>query len=166
MKLLKLSTLIALFSLTPDFAQARGPQSEGGERQHHRRGKGFMKKLDLSEEQRSKVKEIRQAGKAKRQELRAKVNEAQEAFQAAQKSDASRSEILSKFDELSALKAQMGRLRIEGMLDIREILTPEQRAKAQSALEKRREKRGEKRKGRRHSRHDSDENNEDEGDDW
>lgn len=131
---------IALLSLIalPIFAEGRGDR--------------MLQGMDLSKEQRVQIKEIRQSQKQKMETLRAQVDAAQEDFQNAQKSNASESSVLAKFDKLSSLRAEMGRLRVETMLKIRELLTEEQQALASKRMGDRREMRQERKKERRERR--------------
>lgn len=155
---------VAMFSMV-SFAEGRRDRGFNFDREVGARG--MLKGLNLSEEQREKVKAIREKQESKVSSLRDRVKSAQEAFQNAQRSNESKSSILSKFDSLSELRTQMARARVEGMLEIREILTDEQREIASKMMGQRRdrirdkmERRKEKRKERRKNKQGSENSDE------
>lgn len=147
-------TLILLTALTlpmssVSLAQDDHEMGEMHESQHHgkRGGKGLFKKLkelNLTAEQMEKIKELKKERKAskkedrksKREEMRALKEELREAFKSNKSSD-----------ELRAIKNKIKSYHCDGqddkfeiMLKIREILTPEQRAKFDFTPDRRRGK--------------------------
>lgn len=129
----------------------RGERKRGGKR-HHRR-KRWMKELNLTEEQQDKIKEVRKAHRPKMVAAREKKRDARKALTEAVKSGASNSDLKSKNEALIDANADYSRTRFGQMLAIRELLTPEQRAKFKGMRgewkEGRKGRRGEKRRGKR-----------------
>ncbi len=101
---------------------------------HHR---GMMKELNLSEEQRKQMKEIRSANRDQMKSLRTQKKELHEKMQNLLKTNGSDSDLKSLHEKLSQTKAQMGKLRFEQMLAIRKILNEDQRKKFHEMKEKR-----------------------------
>ncbi len=98
--------------------------------------KRMMKKLELTAEQKEKMKELRKNNpdmKAKRAEMR----EVRKKFKEALGSDASKVELTKLHNELQSKKTEIAKIRFEKMLSIREILTPEQRKLFQEMRQKR-----------------------------
>lgn len=135
---LVLFSILSLGLLAPQFslvavadAGARSNQDEGRE---HRRGQGmrgqqWMRDLDLTDEQRSKIKEIRQAGRESTKSSRERMKAAREAFQSEMESGGSSSSLQSKHEAMINARAEFARARFNQMLQVREVLTPEQRKK-------------------------------------
>ncbi len=98
--------------------------------------KKMMKKLELTAEQKEKMKDLRKNNpdmKAKRAEMR----EVRKKFKEALGSDASKGELTKLHNELQSKKTEIAKIRFEKMLSIREILTPEQRKIFQEMRQKR-----------------------------
>lgn len=133
--LTKLFLLVGLIS-QPALARHRpdlGEQGKGG-------GPGgelkeALKSLDLTDEQKSKIKEIRKASGESNKEARNALKEGRKGLEEAMKGDAKKADLLSKFDSLQGLRTKLARGRFEMMLGVREILTPEQRQKFRSFME-------------------------------
>ena len=129
-------------------ANAFGANKRG---RHGERGKGMakmLKQLDLTDEQKVKLKDHRESNKDNKKELRSKIKASKEKMKNAFKSNASDSELRNIHNEIKNLKSEMADARFEKMLFIRGVLTKEQRAK----LDKMKEKRRENRKNRRAKR--------------
>lgn len=109
----------------------RGPRDANGKG-------GFMacfkEKFQPTEEQIKKVKELVQAQKenrkdANQEDRRMKVEEATRDFESALKGSASASEIRSQYNKVLEMREGHRVDRLDKLLAIREILTPEQRKK-------------------------------------
>ena len=102
---------------------------------HRRKGnrgegiKRLLKQLDLTSEQSSQIKAIKDQAKAKGQGLREQMRAEQEKLKSLFKSDASTEILAQQHQKPQNLRQQMGDNRFATILQIREILTPEQRAK-------------------------------------
>ncbi|MEN0059486.1 MAG: Spy/CpxP family protein refolding chaperone [Bdellovibrio sp.] len=88
-----------------------------------------MKKLNLSEEQTEKLKKIREAHKEDIQKHREEMKDVKKAFKKSIRSNASKEEIQKAFDTMIEKKGQLARMRLNNLLEAREVLTEEQRAK-------------------------------------
>jgi Spy/CpxP family protein refolding chaperone len=86
-----------------------------------------LKKLDLSAEQREKLKDLRQKHKDDVQKLCEELKVVKRAFKDALRSKAGKEEVMRAFDSMMAKKIEVGKARMAGLLEAREVLTPEQR---------------------------------------
>lgn len=95
---------------------------------------GLMKKikeLDLSDEQKEKfkaIKERKKASKAEKKANRQKIKAMKEQLQAEFKGTKSSSELRALHKEIKTLHTRLQEERFNMILEVREILTPEQRA--------------------------------------
>ena len=108
-------------------AQARG---QGWHRPHPKKA-GFMREmfanLNLTEEQKTQLAEIRKKKMESMKPLREKSKEARKSFFEKLKSDTSEEDIRKAHSELATLRTQKADARFENMLAVRRVLTPEQR---------------------------------------
>lgn len=88
-----------------------------------------MKDLNLTEEQKEKLKAIREAAKADSQKCREDMRAARKAFKEVLRSNASKEAVLAAHQGMLDKKQQLSKTRLETLLSAREILTEEQRAK-------------------------------------
>ena len=104
--------------------------------------------LGLNEAQQTQIRALlegkRDTHQARRQELR----EAHQAMRELATSDASADAIRAKLDEILELENQLKRDRLELALELRAILTPEQRTQLQELVAERREQHQERREHR------------------
>lgn len=103
-----------------------------------------LKKLDLTAEQQAKLKEIRVGQKDKIEAAHEKMKAARESLEHSLDNNASDTDIRKKHNDLQAARTQMEGLRFESLLQIRAILTPEQRKKFQDMKEDFKDRRGKK----------------------
>lgn len=128
-RLLLLSLFISL--ITP-LAEARGGK---GKTKHDPSEMDYkfhpekMRELGLTDEQTEKLKTLRQKNKEDHRKSKEEMMATKKQFRELMKSNASREEILNSFKAMNEKKRELEQKRFEGMLDAREILTPEQRAK-------------------------------------
>lgn len=135
MKLNQFLASIVVLSVISGPALARGPGRDGGRHKdeivpmekHFNPEK--MKELGLSEEQSAKLKAIREAKQAESEKLRAEAKEARHKFKQSIRANASREEVRQAFQAMIDKKEQLGKLRLESILDARDVLTDEQKAK-------------------------------------
>lgn len=134
-----LFTLLCLggaFHTTPSYAQ-------------HGKGRRVMQDLGLDEAQRASIKEIREKYKAQRESLdKDALRSKKEELKKGLAGTASKESLKSLFQEIKTLKESRAEMRFNQMLEIREVLKPEQRQKMAEKFEKR-EGRG------RHKKHHS-----------
>jgi Spy/CpxP family protein refolding chaperone len=109
-----------------------GPGYEGAE------PKGFFKELNLTQEQKDKLKaqreSKREANKALREQLKTKM---QALHQEIAKPGTKEADVAGLVAEVNSLKAQMFSQMIDGVFAMKEILTPEQFAKMQAKHQER-----------------------------
>jgi periplasmic protein CpxP/Spy len=107
---------------------------------HAKRGergmRGEMKELGLSDEQRAKIKEIRKGGREEGKKLRSELKEVREKLRNAAQSDSSKADLLSLFSKVQEKQQAMARHGFSKAMEIREVLTPDQRKKAGKLLGK------------------------------
>jgi Spy/CpxP family protein refolding chaperone len=95
----------------------------------------MMRELNLTKEQRDKIADLRDRQERRSIDLRAQIQTAQldmRKLMRAEKPD--KAAIGRQIDKVSALRADLQKSRIGTMLDVREILTPEQREKMRGRM--------------------------------
>ncbi|MGE9746753.1 Spy/CpxP family protein refolding chaperone [Bdellovibrio bacteriovorus] len=88
-----------------------------------------MKELNLTEEQKEKLKAIREAAKAEKQKCREDMRTARKAFKEALRSNASKEAVTAAYQSMLEKKQQLSQARLDTLLSARDVLTEEQRAK-------------------------------------
>ena len=115
------------------YAESQGDNPEGGKGYKHGEGKEFMKDLNLTPEQKEKLKAQHEAkketNKAVRDQMKAKM---QALHNEISKPGTKRADVDGLVSEVNALKGQMFSQMIDGVFAMKEILTPEQFAKMQA----------------------------------
>ncbi|HEX9830886.1 MAG TPA: Spy/CpxP family protein refolding chaperone, partial [Thermodesulfobacteriota bacterium] len=87
-----------------------------------------MEQLKLTDQQKSQIEEITSANKEKTENLRALVKTDKEGLREMMKDPTStRDQILSKFDQAGEKHGELRKAEFEMLLDIRDVLTPEQK---------------------------------------
>lgn len=133
MSLVKVMSVIVTLGLVSGTALAKGDR----EGRHGRGGDGVerhfslekLKELDLSPEQKEKLKALRENSKEERHKNMAAMKEAKEAFKTALKSNASKEEVAKAYQKMTEQKRAIGQARFDKLLEAREILTVDQRKK-------------------------------------
>ncbi len=136
-KLTKIVAVLAVAGLMAAgpvaYAQSEGDNPEGGKGYKHGEGKEFFKDLNLTPEQREKLKAQRETGKennkAVREQLKTKMQALHEVIA---KPGTTRADANVLLGEVNALKGQLFSQMIDGVFAMKEILTPEQFAKMQA----------------------------------
>ena len=100
----------------------------------------LMQNIDLSDEQSQQIKAIEEESKATADEIKQQMRLQHEQMKDLMASDASVEEIRSQYQEAQGLRQQMSDNRFETMLEIREVLTPEQRSQIAELMEQHRGK--------------------------
>lgn len=121
-----------LLAQTPDQTPTRRGRRGGGDQ-----GK-FLEQLNLTTEQRQQLSTIRQKYQGQIQSLREKVRNTHQELRTLMSGSATADQIRAKHQELSQLQDQLQDLRFNSMLEMRDILTPEQRTKFTQLMEQRR----------------------------
>lgn len=159
MNIKKLSLLAAGLIIFPlgasaiDLAQSEIQVAQHESHRGKRGGKGhrfkkLLNKLNLSSEQSTQIEAIHDRLRQENETLYEQVKIQKEAMQQLFASNASDSELLQQRQEIQNLKQELKDNRFEGMLEIREILTLEQRAQMSELMQERHNQRKERR-GRR-----------------
>jgi Spy/CpxP family protein refolding chaperone len=99
--------------------------------------RGWLKDLNLSQEQLQKIREIRQQYQERFSQRRQAVSQAQQELKDLMAGNASAEQIRQKFSQVQTLQQQLADLRMESLLAIRAILTPEQRQKLTEVMRQR-----------------------------
>jgi Spy/CpxP family protein refolding chaperone len=126
-----LATLLTLFCLGTAFHNAPSYAQHG-------KGRRMMHDLGLDETQRASIKEIREKYKTQsagldKNALRSKKEELKKGLAGT----ASKESLKSLYQEIKALREARSEMRFNQMLEIRDVLKPEQRQKLAEKFEKR-----------------------------
>ena len=118
------------------YAESEGEGSEGGKGWSHGEDQGFMKELNLTKEQKEKLKAQREGKMAEHKALREQMKAKMEALHAEiAKPGTTRESVNGLVGEVTALKGQMFAQRIDSVFAMKAVLTPEQFAKMQAHRE-------------------------------
>jgi len=133
----KMGTILALLlSLSFSVAEARPGKHKG---EHMMK---LMEELNLTGEQRDRIKAERQKNRGSMKALKERTKEARNKVREAFKSNASNDVLKGLQKEVQAAQNAAMDARFESMLAIRDILTPEQRTQFNQWHEKRHGKKG------------------------
>jgi len=151
----RISLLTVLFlslSTTSTFAETysnvSSPEKSQLIAQRFERGQGrgrrgnLMEELDLTAAQRNQLQSIRSEYQPRLMEQKEALSDAYETLRDMMTDDASTSEVRRQHQQVQALRQEMSDLRFESMLEMREVLTPEQREEFAELMEDRRVGRG------------------------
>ncbi len=133
---MKLSRLMMILLSCMTLSVAAHARGQGKDHGHGRDELAFekqfsaenLKKLDLTAEQKEKLKELRKAHKDDAEKQREELHAAKKAFKQSLRSNATKEEVLKAFDAMLDKKELVARTRMTGLLEARDVLTPEQRA--------------------------------------
>lgn len=109
----------------PAIAQ-EAPNGERGGRGD--RGMRMLEQLNLSEDQKQQIQAIREQAKADSEQIREQMQSAREQMRSLMGSNASESELRQQHQVMENFRDQKSDRRFATMLQIREVLTPAQRA--------------------------------------
>ncbi len=107
----------------------------------------FLNRLDLSEEQSTQIKAIYRRHYQINQESRQELREAKEEMGSLLTSEVNPNRIRRKYREIQILNQELGNSRFEAMLEVREVLTREQRQEIADMMAEYRGRRGYYRRG-------------------
>lgn len=125
-------TLAAVLILSSSAAYAYHPDDKDGRREEMRKKHeqvmdNLIQELGLSRQQQNEINKQRQEHKAAREGLREKIQARRELLkEELQKDTVDRGKVYTLVDQITQLKGQMYRLKVDGILGMRDILTPEQ----------------------------------------
>ncbi|MEO0947139.1 MAG: Spy/CpxP family protein refolding chaperone [Cyanobacteria bacterium J06641_5] len=133
--------VLAIGTIVCTGSVAGADPSEFGDR--GRRLDRLSQELNLTADQEAQIRAIFADGKANTEADRAALAAARQDMTALLTGDASEAELRQQHDLIQDLRAGLGDRRFEGVLDVREVLTPEQRDRfAELAAERRQRRRG------------------------
>lgn len=98
----------------------------------------FQQVLNLTDEQMQQLSTIRQKYRPQMQQLREQMRTKGEELSQMMQGNASENDLRNKHQEIISLRRQMGNLRFESMLEMRKVLTPEQRQQFVQLMQERR----------------------------
>ncbi|OLP17670.1 hypothetical protein BST81_15230 [Leptolyngbya sp. 'hensonii'] len=102
---------------------------------------GILKELNLSQSQIQRMQAIRNQYKSQIAQKREVLQQAQRELRGLMAGTASKGQVLDKFRQVESLRQQLTEIQFNSMLDIRDILTPEQRRKFAEIMQNRRDNR-------------------------
>ena len=144
MKRSKLAVAVLTTLLATGFAfsaHAKGHKRHGDDG-HEGRMESLIKELNVSADQKAKIKDLRNKNKEEMKKIREDIKELRAKMRTAWETDKpNRNKIMGIHKKIHNLKGQMGEMRIEFRLAVHKVLTPEQRKQAAKLLKERHEKR-------------------------
>ena len=146
MKKITLLTVLGLFLFSQAAYAGWGQEQGGREGRGNRRGENFIQSLNLTPEQQQKLQEHRQQTRQKREEIRDAVNQKKkEVHGILQDPNFNEAQARQISGEINELTGQLSDLRIDGVLYMRSVLTPEQYFQFSQKMRKAHQKRKGKR---------------------
>ncbi len=141
---------VSLNSETNNFAELRSPVTQLAHNNFHqekrRGGYGGMKKvleqLNLTPEQSQQIDAIHEQFHSDNENLYQEMRTNHQELRSLLASDASEEQLRQQHQNIQSLRQQLGNNRFETMLQVREILTPEQRTQMAELMEQKRVRRG------------------------
>ncbi len=97
----------------------------------------FIEALDLNDSQKQQLAQIRQKYQGQMEPVREQLMATRQELKSLLSGTASTNEIRNKHQQIITLQQKMGQMRFDSMLEMREVLTPEQRAKFAQLMEQR-----------------------------
>ncbi|MEB3212750.1 MAG: Spy/CpxP family protein refolding chaperone [Leptolyngbyaceae bacterium] len=130
-----LPVLIGVSSLAA-VAQVRGENDGWGDRppRFEERREQWIEQLDLTEAQQAEIQAIREQASTENEGLRQELEEAHATMRSLMESNASADQIRQQHDQIQQLHQQLGDAMLDVRLDIREVLTEEQRSQLAELL--------------------------------
>jgi Spy/CpxP family protein refolding chaperone len=122
-------------NLFPDYtiSQRRGNwNGQGGKREK------LIEQLNLSNTQQQQIAAIRQKYQGQMSQAKQNMRAAQQQLRDLMAGNGSEAQIRSKHDEVVKLRQELEQLRFQSMLEMREVLTPEQRNQLAQLMQQRR----------------------------
>ena len=117
--------------------------SHRGKRQHKgERMNQMLQQLNLTPEQSQRIEAIKEEFQTKNAAIDEQMEDNYQERRGFLTSDASVEELRAKHQEIQTLRQQLGNNRFEMMLELREVLTPEQRSQLAELMEQKRNRRG------------------------
>lgn len=129
-------------SSAPDQFLAQNPQIQQINRRGRRDktwlgGSRIIEQLNLSQDQQQRMAAIRQRYQSQLQPIQEQVQTVRTEMRSMMSGTATNDEIRAKHQEMRQLRQEIGNLRFESLLEMREVLTPEQRNQFGELMENR-----------------------------
>ena len=113
-------------------------QAKHGDKWGKRRGMNrLFEQLELSDEQSQQIEAIRDESQTENKALYQQIQTISQEMRSLLASDANTEQLQQQHQQLQNLRQQLGDRRFQTMLDIREVLTPEQQAEWGELIEQR-----------------------------
>ena len=122
-------------------------KNHGAER-GYKDGKGWLKKMDLSESQLNEIKAIKESGKSNMKTQREAIKKEKEALKVLIKGPASNSKVRSQHNKIQKLKRSLEDKRFDNFLKIRKIVPVDKRQHLKLPKGKKHGRKGMKKKNR------------------
>ena len=133
------SLMVFAFALN---VEARSRRGHRGHKDKGAMAARLCENLDLTAEQQAKVENLRKEAKSETTALRQKLDELRKEMHWLWNAENPNEDaIMTKIEEMNAVKLELKKISAELRLDINALLTPEQKAKAVELREQRRERR-------------------------
>jgi periplasmic protein CpxP/Spy len=132
-----LGSAIALAVSHPLLPQAVAQNRDRPNRPHRGMSR-WIQQLNLSPEQMQQMQAIRNQYKDRMSQRAQALRQAQQQLQDLMAGNASEDQILAQYNQVETLRQQLGRVRFESMLRMRQVLTPEQRRQFAERMQNRR----------------------------
>ncbi|MCU0548183.1 MAG: Spy/CpxP family protein refolding chaperone [Leptolyngbya sp. Prado105] len=126
------AVLQAIDFRNPNERIAQAPDRPG------KRGMGLMRDLNLSSDQMTRIQQIRSRYRDQLERDRTTARQAQQELRTLMAGNATDDQIRDKFRQVQALRTRTAEAQFNSMLEMRGVLTPEQRQKFAERMEKRR----------------------------
>lgn len=148
--ILPLGTYAAPFnsenSQQPENVQIAQRSSNRGRRHGEGKLKKLTEKLDLTDDQSTQIEAIHEKYSQANQQSRQELQQAKEEMRSLLTSNANPNQLRQQHQAMQDLRQQLGNSRFESMLEVREILTAEQRQKMADMMAQHRGRRGHNRR--------------------
>ncbi|PSB16318.1 hypothetical protein C7B65_22095 [Phormidesmis priestleyi ULC007] len=107
-----------------------------------KRGMGWLRDLDLKPDQMQKIQAIRRQSRDQIDRQRQEMQQAQQELRSLMASDASADQIREKYRQVKGVRDQLADAQFDSLLEMRQVLTPDQRRKFAERMQRRRDVNG------------------------
>ncbi|MGD1851524.1 MAG: Spy/CpxP family protein refolding chaperone [Cyanophyceae cyanobacterium] len=129
--------------------EQRGPDGEGRGRGGRRSGPGWLRDLNLTDAQQTEMRAIKEKYRPQMEQQRTEAKAAKDQMrQLMGNPSTSDDQLRSQHQKMQQLRQSKGNLKFESLLEMRAILTPEQRQQMAQQMAERAERRGNRGGGR------------------
>ena len=104
-----------------------------------KRGMGWLRDLDLQPDQMQKIQAICRQSREQIDRQRQEMQQAQQELRSLMASDASADQIREKYRQVKGVRDQLAAAQFDSLLEMRQVLTPDQRQKFADRMQRRRD---------------------------